>query len=164
MKEIFEEIETAEQLLDSISKSRERKELDNLAKRNEVDVLDEIHKEMVVEIRELRKLREDSDGDFSKISLTRMDALSRLAMSVVKKREIILKGAMNLDAPIFEEVFKFFLESARDTMKDLKYSTEDKQALFTQLLEKLEGWKSVVRRRVDTTRIDSPKAEDAETK
>jgi len=152
--DVLEDLERQLGLEDEEDVEEDEEELEGIDTMNEVDAMNLILREMVKEIRGLRRMREDIDGDTSKISFTRMDALRKLVDAVVKKRGMIQKGGLDLESPVFTELLRFVMDCLVESMTKLSYGSEDKTMLVNEFSERLESWKRVVRRRTRSSGSD----------
>ena len=125
-----EEFLEEDELLAVISTSPEKSE-----------VLDYVLKGLAEEAASLAFERIDAErtgATTSQVSMRRIGALKAVADSWLKRKELIANAGVDMDSPAFKRLFKFVLETLKDTLGDAGIRPEMVETVFTALSKKLD--------------------------
>jgi len=87
--------------------------------------------------------------DTSTHSLRRSRVLKATGDMFLKRKEQLVANAIDLDSPAFETLFKFMMETFRESMTEANLRPEHVETVFSKLSKRLEsGWKEEARARI----------------
>jgi len=116
------------------------------------DVLDHIIQEMAEEIAALEFERTEAarhGNDTSGLSVKRAKVLKAMGDLVLKRREKLLAGVIDLDAPAMKVLMEFILETFRGSLEDAGMRPEHTETIFAKLGKRLEnGWNEEAKARM----------------
>ena len=119
-------------------------------------VLDIIMRDLAQEAASLefeRREAERNGRDTSTYSLRRANILKATGEMFIKRREKIESGMLDIDAPVFEVVFGFMLETFREALEESGTRPELIETVFAKLGKRLrEGWKQEAKARMREAR------------
>lgn len=112
-------------------------------------VMRELAEEVAVQKFERQKLQSKGQP-VSEASSRRVRALEKLGDQWLRRQERLKQvGVVDLNSPAMQEFFKCFVETLGGVMDDLRFKSEDKEALMNKLSGSInDEWKLMARKRM----------------
>jgi len=107
------------------------------------ELLDMVIKELAEDCAQLKYERikkVHDEKDIERIVLRHANILKMVSESLIQKRNLVLNDIINLKSPQWQMVHGEFLKRIKQTLIDLRYSSEQIELFFDKLTKNLEGF------------------------